>query len=262
MEHIHKDVCKYFSVLHEVLCNRPNMWAAYTNEDEEHLDSNVGNGYSNPIEFGEDTSEEDESSCAKGNTANSSVGDLDISDLTASDMTVSTTMSGTKSKRTRGNCTKPTPESPTKKNRLLKDESMSESKKISFTEGSKLRRNMRKSITESKLDGSLTDSILDDTKNMKEIMRVHGDKMKRRERMHEETLQIQSSRLNLELSRGRREEELQKLQMKKLKADTMKVISEHNYDMLQKRNELKRSDPNLTDAYLDQILPFMSTETD
>ena len=121
-----------------------------------------------------------------------------------------------------------------------------------------MRRAARKSITESKASVLSQDSLLDNENQMEKIMRKHQEKMDKQTQMHNETLKIQNMRLAIETTRSKREEELQLLQVQKLKSDMMKTINDHNYDTLQKRMELKRNNNTLMEQYLDTILPFMS----
>ena len=255
MGHIHNDVCKYYTQLDIVLGARPNMWAAYTNEMEDYVppSSRVNNSIDLTVEL-EDEANKTGKSCTPI--------ELDISDIT-SDFAATNGDNAVSSKnkdRDTDTSSSSAPESPRKKKKTTTPTSMCSNegrsmKKLSLLEGNKARRQTRKSISDKKVFGSV-DTMLEDESNMKSIMQAHKEKMDRQCEMHAQSLQIQTSMLNLESQRTIREERIATLKEAKLKGEIMKTATEHNSTVLQKRLEMKRIDPNLTESYLDSILPF------
>lgn len=274
MDMIHQRYCKYYSVLDPILGERPNVFAAWTNENnssdaysEEDKDSSGDDEESQTadddfIELSGD-SEDDTNS----NEKSTSGAELDMSDLTSSDVGTSLTTTPRKicgdvntnlesSQRENRNSI----ESPKKKKRIdhnnnVDDKSTSsyKSKSLSVMEANKKRKDKKKTILGKKGRSTTLD---DNTDPMISIIQSQAQRVSLQQSMHRDNMKLQKSRLNLETLKLRREDNLAALQEEKLRGEILSDVTAHNFETLKKRMEMKEKHPNLTDSYLDSILPF------
>ena len=125
---------------------------------------------------------------------------------------------------------------------------------MSVLEANQKRRDKRKTILAKKGRGTkLTDSPPDP---MVTMMNSQAERVSLQKTMHRDNMKLQNSRLNLETMKLRREDNLAALQEEKLRGEIVADVTVHNFETLKKRMQMKEQHPQLTDAYLDSILPF------
>ena len=295
MNHIHRKYCKWYTALDSVLGCRPNMQAAYTNEDsidedsdeEATCDTNIdrqvyvgepsttepsadcsagpsqdtGNSYSKSIKIVDTSDDNTESESSRNDNPNPNM--LDISDLTATTSSNSCS-SGNNSKRSNRSTTDKIPttetltpqQTPNKKTKVVgKTLSKKKGSKISVLQAAKTHRSKKLTIADKSLN-SLKDNTIDSESHLQHMYRMHEDKMRRRDQHHNQTMRIEQRRIEMEEKRMKRDETLAELQAEKLKGEVMKGIMDYNFDVMKKRKEMKEMYPDITDATLDTMLPL------
>ena len=287
MNHIHKKYCKWYTALDTVLGCRPNMQAAYTNEDSnEDSDSTPseselyetrddsmpdcsagppnenGGSYANGIEIADSSDDNGNDVVAEAPEASAN-NMLDISDLTATTSSNSSSSSN-KSKRSKNSApqqrntsnSQTIPQTPTKRSKLIeKSTRQIKNKKISVLQASKTRRGKKLSIADS-TQSSTSNKKLDSDDHIEHMYRMHEDKMRRRDQHHNQAMKIEQKRIEMEEKKMKRDEALAELQAEKLKGEVMKGIMDYNFDVMKKRKEMKEMYPHITDAALDTMLPL------
>ena len=275
MDIIHQKYCKYFSVLDPILGERPNVFAAWRNKNCSSDEYSDDDNESSDEDSTDKDDDEDDFICLSGDSEDenkasdksTSIPELDVSDITTASTLICTTTSkkssnessNLDSSHSSSSNAVPSPKKRSKSGSTSDEKSASSRKSngMSLMEASKKRTAKKRNISGKKGKGGKggkDDSTEEDP--MMKILQSQEKRMEMERRIHRDNMKLQNNQLNLESIKTQRETDMVALQVEKLRGDIIADITKHNFDVLQKRMQMKSDHPQLTDEYLDQILPF------